>query len=134
MVISNKKLIKWGLVGILVLIFIIIYQRFNPSDSNLFPKCPFRIVTGYECAGCGSQRAIHYLLNLNVGAAFRENPLLVTSIPYIITGFIFDIWQNKQSPTYILWRKRLFGLTAIYLVLFIVITFWILRNIFPDFI
>ncbi|WP_225974845.1 DUF2752 domain-containing protein [Arachidicoccus ginsenosidivorans] len=59
-------------------------------DSSWFPKCPFRSLTGLQCPGCGSQRAIHDLLNLDILGAFRENALMVVSIPYIVTAFILN--------------------------------------------
>jgi hypothetical protein len=124
-----KTITKW-IVGLLfIFILILVYKTYNPLDSVFFPKCPFKVATGYDCAGCGSQRAVHHLLNLNIGKAFRENILLVVSIPYIITGFLFNIYKDKQNPIFLKWRRRLFGLHATYIVLFIVISFWILRNI-----
>jgi hypothetical protein len=107
---------------------IVVYWRFNPADNKFFPKCPFYWLTGYRCMGCGSQRAIHSLLNLNVGEAMRENILVVLSIPYLFTGFVFD--SIKQPGAGILkWRKILYGYRAIIIVLIILVSFWILRNL-----
>lgn len=112
---------------LLLIILAILYTVYNPSDHSFFPKCPFREVTGLMCPGCGSQRAMHYLLNLDVMSALRVNGLLVLSIPYVLTGFIFD--AVKQPGVLVLkWRKRLFGQTAIFILLAIVVVFWILRN------
>lgn len=108
--------------------FVIVYTMFNPSESGFFPRCPFRMLTGLECPGCGSQRAIHNLLNLRLGAAIGENLLLVVFIPYIIAGFVFDMLKNP-SPRVVMWRKRLFGVTAIWIILTVLILFWVLRNI-----
>lgn len=127
---KNRRVIKRGLLVILVLFLGFIYYRFNPLDSVFFPKCPFRQATGLECAGCGSQRAIHHLLHLNILGAFNENPLLVLSLPYIFVALILDLPKNKQNPTLLKWRNRLLGMKAIYFWLIIVIVFWIGRNIF----
>ena len=72
----------------MIIILIVVYKNYNPYDYDYFPECPFKKFIGYECAGCGSQRAIHYLLNFEISNAMRENLLLVISIPYILTGFI----------------------------------------------
>lgn len=127
---KDKTIIKRGLLVILVLFLGFIYYRFNPLEYNFFPKCPFRQATGLECAGCGSQRAIHNLLHLNILGAFNENPLLVLSLPYIFVALILDLPKNKQNPTLLKWRNRLLGMKAIYFWLIIVIVFWIGRNIF----
>ena len=124
-----KKRVKWGIVISLVLLFIFIYTFYNPQDYLFFPKCPFKELTGYECPGCGSQRAIHSLLNLNVSNAFRENALLVIAIPYLVLGFIFDLAKNSSSR-WLKWRRILFGEKAIYIILIMILGYWLLRNIF----
>lgn len=123
----NKTLIRFGVFfGLLGLAYV--YQAYNPLDSAWFPKCPFKSVTGYECAGCGSQRAVHHLLNLEFKSAFKENPLLVLSIPYILLGWIIDGSKNP-SQRMIKMRKTWYGLRATYIVLGIVLSFWVLRNL-----
>ena len=42
---------------------IFLYSEFDPAGSVFWPKCPFHLLTGLECPGCGSQRAVHSLLN-----------------------------------------------------------------------
>ena len=102
------------------------YWRFNPADVGFFPKCPFLQITGWKCAGCGAQRAVHFLLNGRLRAAFFENPLLVASIPYLLTGFLFEIFSwNQKFPAA---RKFLFGPKAIWVVMALILGFWVLRN------
>lgn len=123
----SKKHIIWGagIAGALALIAV--YKTYNPSSSELFPKCPFYATTGLKCPGCGSQRAVHHLLNFNILGALKENLLLVISIPYLILGFYIELTPNKTDRVIAL-RKKLFGLNAIYIILTVVILFWILRN------
>lgn len=106
----------------------LIYRQFNPVESNLFPKCPFLVTTGLKCPGCGSQRAIHHLLHLNISSAFAENAILVISIPYITLGAIIDLIKHP-SQKIANCRKTLYGQQAIILVLITIISFWIHRNI-----
>jgi hypothetical protein len=108
------------------IILIAIYFVFDPSRYLLFPKCPFNWITGYKCPGCGSQRAVHHLLHLNIKAAFRENALLVISLPYILLAFLFDYTNLKtQWPRA---RKALFGFNAILILLVIIMSWWVMRN------
>jgi len=106
-----------------------IYKFYNPIDSPFFPKCPFLSLTGFECPGCGSQRAIYYLLNYDVYRAINENFLLVAYIPYIITGYIVD-GEKVKNRTAIFLQKKMFTKKAIMINLYIIILWWILRNIF----
>ena len=123
-----KKALKWGFVFLALTLLVVIYKFFNPVENGYFPKCPFRTLTGFKCPGCGSQRAIHHLLNFNLTGAVHENVLLVISIPYLVTGFIFDMIKNP-GPSVVKWRKRLFGTKAIFIVLTVIILFWVCRNI-----
>jgi len=119
---------KWPLIALILLVITVIYYTLDPADYSFFPKCPFYWLTGYKCPGCGSQRAIHHLLHLDFPGAFKENPLLVISIPYIIGGFLFD--YTKLNDTFPRTRKILYGKIAIKIVFIIVISFWIIRNIY----
>src|SRR3989449_10736220 len=68
----------------------VILLFFNPANpaNQFFPQCPFRMVTGLQCPGCGSTRACYQLLHLHPIAAFKLNPLLVLTLPFIIYGFL----------------------------------------------
>ncbi len=124
---ERSKIIKWGIVFTVLTLLAILYKLYNPLNSNLFPKCPFRSITGYRCPGCGSQTSIHYLLNFDLKNAVRANLLFILSIPYVLTGFVFDLIKSPGEKV-LKWRKILFGTKAIYVVLTVIISFWILRN------
>ena len=123
----SKRVFIWGIILVLVSILIFLYKNYNPLDSILFPKCPFKTATGLLCPGCGSQRAIHNVLNLNILEAIKENPLLVLAVPYIILNLAFtSIKQPTEAQ--LKWRKRLFGERAIWIVFSIIIIYWVGRN------
>jgi len=54
---------------------------FDPDRYGFYPVCYFHAITGLNCPGCGSTRAIHQLLHGNVLAAARLNLLVVLSLP-----------------------------------------------------
>jgi hypothetical protein len=89
---------------------------FNPSETNFFPRCPFYVLTGYKCPGCGSLRGIHALLHGHLIEAIRFNLFMVLSIPAIILLLL--------SPR--IRRSVLFAR----IVLVTVVAWWILRNAF----
>jgi hypothetical protein len=123
----HSRIFKWPLIAILILVALGIYYALDPANFNFFPKCPFYWLTGYKCPGCGSQRALHHLLHFDFPGAFRENPLLVMAIPYILGAFLFD--YTSLSARYPKTRKVLYGFWAILIAFIIVITYWVVRNI-----
>lgn len=123
----NRKL--WYIVGgICIVVFVFVYRQYDPRLYSMFPKCPFLRLTGYRCPGCGSQRAIHDLLNLDISSAWHANQLLVVSIPYLAVGYSFLLF-GRPTQKMIFLRKLLYGPMAIKLVFVLVMAFWILRNI-----
>ena len=123
----NKRKLYLLIISLFV-ILIVIYKLFDPMAHDIFPKCPFLVLTGYQCAGCGSQRAIHELLNLNIIGAWQQNALLVISLPYIFLGFIYNLIPYP-SERILYWRKILFGPRAIVVVMIIIVCFWVGRNL-----
>ena len=53
-----------------------IYNIYNIQLTGIFKPCYFKMLTGYNCPGCGTTRAIQELLNLNIYEAFRYNPVI----------------------------------------------------------
>ena len=45
-----------------VTVIVLFYTIFDP-ELPWMPKCVFHALTGWDCPGCGSQRAIHALLH-----------------------------------------------------------------------
>lgn len=122
-----KKHFKYIAAVTFMVAAVIIYYLFSPENTNYFPECPFHYLTGLDCPGCGSQRALHYLLHFDIKEAFLRNPLLVISIPYLIVGVYFEYMGGRYKFPRI--RKFLFGKNATIVILIIVIAYWIGRNV-----
>jgi hypothetical protein len=125
------------LLGILIAGAAVFYFIYNPGENGFFPRCPFLAITGYECPGCGSQRAVHHLLHGRVAEAWSMNPLLVVMIPYLLlgvaVGFFYYRYTRTANPRYAwaAWaRKNLYGATAAWVILAVVVLFTVFRNIF----
>src|SRR6201993_3903996 len=98
---------------------------FNPESAGFFPTCPFRALTGLQCPGCGSTRACYQLLHLHPVAAFKLNPLMVLTMPFIVYGLLgFTRSALTGKP------QRRILIPSIYLWgwLGLLIFFWIFRN------
>ena len=64
---------------LIVAAIIVVYYLFNPAQYSFFPRCPSKLITGYDCPGCGTQRAFHALLNGNIAEALHYNATFVHS-------------------------------------------------------
>lgn len=120
----RSKYIIIAIAAISVMIAAIFLYAVNPLDSVYAPKCIFHMVTGLQCPGCGSQRAIHALLHLDIAQALRYNALLVISIPFL-TLLIAAWCLRKRIPRL---YDKVNSQAVIWTVLAVIAAWWILRN------
>ena len=73
----------------------VVLYLLNPSSYWFMPKCPFKLITGLNCPGCGIQRAIHAMLHGKFTEAITYNYYLVYSGPYA-TSFVF-VWLMPKN-------------------------------------
>ena len=90
---QKLKLIKSALLILILGGIFFVFNYFNPAQHSFFIPCPINNLTGYQCAGCGAQRAIHQLLHFKFIEAFRLNSLMVISLPFLLIGIGMTIWN-----------------------------------------
>ena len=123
---SRRSVIAMLAVAAVVVAGVVIYSTFDPSASRWFPRCPFLMLTGLKCPGCGTQRAIHALLHGDVLSALHFNALLPVIIPLLLLYGYAELVRTRKPRFY----NRVNSVTAILAVLVVVIVWWIVRNIF----
>ena len=75
---------------------------FNPETTSYYPRCPFYVLTGLQCPGCGTLRGLHALMHLHLADAWRFNPAMIVSVPYNwVVSFIPQILQEC-----VCWQSR----------------------------
>lgn len=122
---------RWAILGSGVIILgaaAYIYYSYDPATHSWFPQCPFKALTGLDCPGCGSQRAVHAILHGDFMKAFYHNALLMPFIPYLTVGFGYR-WVKNPDDRLLKWRKILFGEYAIKILAAVIFTYFILRNV-----
>ena len=72
-----------------------VYSAINPENARWMPKCIFRSLTGLECAGCGSQRALHAILTGHPVAAIQYNFAWLPGIPLLVLCAVAEIFPSK---------------------------------------
>jgi len=109
---------------IVLAIVIIAYGRFDP-ESGYFPACIVKKATGFDCPGCGSQRAIHALLQGQLLDAWRFNALMLMLTPLAIAAIIIEAWRERWPRIHRIMSSKWTAATII-----AVITLWtIIRNL-----
>lgn len=90
---------RWGKVlAVLGILSALAYLYLNDPEKGGYIGCPFHFLTGWLCPGCGSQRAMHDLLHLNVSGAYGHNALLVLSIPLLFAQWAIGRWGGLPRP------------------------------------
>lgn len=81
-----KLKIRIAITVIILLILLagsLVLYYHNPKDG-LMLACPVHFLTGYYCPGCGAGRACYSILHGQLYQAFRYNPLLVITLPWLV--------------------------------------------------
>lgn len=94
-----------------------LYGNYSPTDNNMwFPQCPFKLLTGWSCPGCGVQRATHALLNGNFAEALSYNYFFVISVPYMVVVLIsFGLRKlNRAERVSYLFEHKVLAMVYVY--------------------
>jgi Protein of unknown function (DUF2752) len=67
------------------------------KPDSIFPVCPFRLLTGWNCPACGGLRMIHDVLHGNLAAAITDNVFLLVGIPMLAGWFLLRRHSGKSS-------------------------------------
>ncbi len=66
----------------------------DPHDSGSWGYCPFKLLTGLDCPGCGSLRAVNDLTHGDVVAAASSNLLFVVAVPIVVVLWL--LWVRRS--------------------------------------
>jgi hypothetical protein len=98
-----------------------VLYHYPPATSTFYPHCAFHDLTGLDCPGCGTTRALYQLLHGNVGAAFRLNAML---FPLMFVGACATpSFLRGRVPAFTM--KPWFGWGSFV----VIVGWWIARNV-----
>jgi Protein of unknown function (DUF2752) len=67
------------------------------KPDSLFPLCPFRLLTGWNCPGCGALRMTHDVLHGDLLAAINDNVVLLVGAP-LLAGWVLLCRRSGKWP------------------------------------
>ena len=101
---------------------------FNPTETALAPKCAFKSLTGWDCPGCGFQRAAHAALHGDLIRAARYNFFLLYALPYLFVLILTEwVWQGARQEK---WRRIFESSTALKFYVLSFCIWGVVRNLF----
>lgn len=85
----------------------------DPTDGkpDAFGGCALKLLTGFDCPGCGGTRAFWYLMHVNLPEAARHHVMAVFAAPFLV--YLYVAWALRsafgiQIPSFTL-KPRMLG-------------------------
>lgn len=101
-----------GFVGLLIAV------RASTSYNLPTPICPVHALTGLDCPGCGTTRALAALARFDVAAAFDHNALLLFALLFLAATWVralrFKPWPFASHPHA---PRSVFAIAAVFTLL-----------------
>ncbi|MBN1880688.1 MAG: DUF2752 domain-containing protein [Deltaproteobacteria bacterium] len=114
------------LVPAAVVLFCAMVLFFDPVTSIIYPPCPFRVLTGWYCPGCGALWAVHELLSGRIISAISSNALAVIAVPILLGAYLERVYWFVTKKRL---RKKPLQPIWIWAILAVIIIFAVVRNI-----
>jgi hypothetical protein len=98
----------------------------DPHQSGSWGYCPWVLLTGTYCPGCGGLRAVNDLTDGDVAAAASSNLLFVASIPVLVLAWartMADRWRGVVRHG---GSRRHVVLACVFAA--VALGFWVARN------
>jgi hypothetical protein len=112
-------------VGVAVLAATAYLGLTDPYRPGAHLACPVLALTGWYCAGCGGQRAVHELARLDLAGAWAMNPLVVLLAPVAVVAWAQWLRRRRgHRPPGRLTRSSLVP----WVLVVVVVAFAVLRN------
>lgn len=100
-----------------------VLYRWPPTPQSWYPGCLFAGLTGLDCPGCGTLRAMHALLHGDLAAAFGYNLLMTAALPVVALAAawrLFNLFRTGRIGGHG-WASRvavpMLGVTVVFTLL-----------------
>jgi hypothetical protein len=115
---STRRYIALGTGAVLAgaLTYIGVVDPHRPG--SLFPPCPFKLLTGWDCPGCGGLRMTHDLLHGDLAAAAMDNVFVLVGVPLLV-GWM--LWRRRRG-------QRVFTVAAGVTLVVAAVAWTVIRN------
>ncbi len=101
----------------------------DPTDDVGPTTCLFKMMTGFDCPGCGGTRAFYYALTLDIPEAARHHAIAVFAAPFLV--WMFATWAGPRLFPRLRWNVPRLRMTPAVIGWFFGAwgLYWVLRNL-----
>jgi hypothetical protein len=89
------------------------------SPHSLFPLCPFKLLTGWNCPVCGGLRMVYDVLHGDLVTAVTDNVFLLAGLPMLVVWILLR--RRHQAPV--------LPIPAVVTITAVAIAWTVLRNL-----
>lgn len=87
-------LVGIGAVGAGALTYVGLVDPHRPDA--IFPTCPFKLLTGWNCPACGGLRMTHDVLHGDFRAAIFDNVYLLIGLPALAAWVLWQLNRGRR--------------------------------------
>jgi hypothetical protein len=92
----------------------------DPHNRDfVFPACPFKLLTGWNCPACGGLRMTHDMLHGDLAAAAVDNIFLLVGLPALL-AWVLVRWRTGRP---------IFTMPAIVVIAVLAAAWTVIRNL-----
>lgn len=125
MILQTRRKATIAALAAAVVAAVVFYGLHDPTADGLAPRCMFKTLGGYDCPGCGFQRAMHAMLHGDFAAAWHYNAFLFFMLPVGLAYLVCELWPKRWKRL----QKTLFSPLAIIFIIVLTTGWWIGRNL-----
>ena len=118
--------VLWTVVVLPILVLLAaVYFFVDPMEVRWMPKCIWKVVTGTDCPGCGSQRMAHALMHGDLKGAWHANAYAFCLLPLIALMLLLELCRERYPRLY----GSVHSPVVIRALVASVFIWWIVRNL-----
>lgn len=114
-------LLSAGLLALLAMV----YYFIDPMEVGWMPKCLWKVATGTDCPGCGSQRMAHALMHGDLRGAWQANAYALCMLPLIGCMIWLELSRERHPGLY----RKVHAPWLIWTLAASVLAWWVARNL-----
>ncbi len=112
-------------VILLLAILAAVYFFVDPMEVGWMPRCLWKVATGTDCPGCGSQRMAHALMHADFQGAWKANAYALCMLPIVVFMIWLEFFRDKYPRLY----RQVHSPWVIWTLAASVLIWWIVRNL-----